>query len=106
MTRKSIPNFVKKVVIFRDFCKCQHCGKQGVYTNHYGPRVIEKERIPDFNWDGKIVGRRELAFEFDHILPIIRGGESTVENIVLSCRRCNRSRGSKLLKKGIPNGEC
>ena len=34
--------------------------------------------------------------EFDHVVPEFLGGPSTVENIVLACRGCNRSKGSKL----------
>jgi hypothetical protein len=32
---------------------------------------------------------------WDHIIPRSRGGQDTVENHVLACRRCNSSKGSK-----------
>lgn len=31
-------------------------------------------------------------FEIDHIIPRIRGGENILENVVVSCRRCNRAK--------------
>lgn len=31
--------------------------------------------------------------EFDHIVPVVHGGETTVENIQLLCRRCNKTKG-------------
>jgi hypothetical protein len=31
--------------------------------------------------------------EFDHVIPEIAGGPTSPENLVLACRRCNRSKG-------------
>ena len=31
-------------------------------------------------------------FEIDHIIPRIKGGENTLENVTVACRRCNRSK--------------
>ena len=33
----------------------------------------------------------------DHVIPLIRGGSNFVGNLVPACRRCNSSKGSKLL---------
>ena len=60
-----------------------------------------RERIPDhvrlFVWqrdEGKCVrcGSTE-RLEFDHIIPIAKGGGSTERNIQLLCEGCNRSKG-------------
>lgn len=32
------------------------------------------------------------GIEFDHLVPLSKGGPNTAENVVLSCRFCNRSR--------------
>lgn len=32
-------------------------------------------------------------FEFDHVVPVSRGGETTRDNLVLSCVKCNHSKG-------------
>ena len=34
--------------------------------------------------------------EFDHVIPVSRGGAATVANIQLLCRRCNGSKGAAL----------
>lgn len=37
-------------------------------------------------------GTTEGPFEVDHITPRIRGGENTLDNVIVACRRCNRSK--------------
>jgi 5-methylcytosine-specific restriction endonuclease McrA len=63
-----------------------------------------RERIPDdvriFVWqrdEGKCVrcGSNE-RLEFDHIIPVVKGGSSTERNIQLLCERCNREKGTRL----------
>jgi 5-methylcytosine-specific restriction endonuclease McrA len=44
-------------------------------------------------WCGREVWRRDLTVE--HLLPRSRGGSGEGRNVVLACRRCNRSRGSR-----------
>jgi 5-methylcytosine-specific restriction endonuclease McrA len=40
-------------------------------------------------------GSRE-RLEYDHIIPVSRGGSNTVRNIELRCERCNRSKGARI----------
>lgn len=42
-------------------------------------------------------GRRGGDLECDHVVPVSRGGDSDVDNLVTSCGDCNRSKGAKLL---------
>lgn len=35
-------------------------------------------------------------YEIDHVIPLLRGGTNTLENIVLCCPTCNRSKGTKI----------
>ena len=44
-------------------------------------------------WSGQWVTFDQL--EMDHIFPEFLGGAMSVENIVLACRKCNRSKGHK-----------
>jgi hypothetical protein len=34
--------------------------------------------------------------EFDHIIPVVRGGGSTARNIELRCEGCNRRKGARI----------
>ena len=36
---------------------------------------------------------------FDHVLPKSRGGQTTWDNVVTCCRKCNTTKGNKLLAK-------
>jgi len=44
-------------------------------------------------------GKRSRDLTLDHILPRSRGGQSTWENLVASCKTCNGKKGSHLLKE-------
>lgn len=35
----------------------------------------------------------------DHIVPLVRGGTNELENLTIACRRCNSSKGHKLLSE-------
>ena len=66
--------------------------------------VARRERIPDavrlFVWQrdqGKCVkcGSAE-QLEYDHIIPISRGGSSTERNVQLLCEACNREKSANI----------
>jgi hypothetical protein len=40
--------------------------------------------------------------EIDHVLPVISGGKSTMENCVTACRTCNQKKGWSLRWVPIP----
>lgn len=64
--RRSLSREEKEFILKRDNYSCRYCGKTK------GP------------------------FEFDHVYPVVRGGESVLENIVTACRRCNRKKHSTI----------
>jgi len=43
---------------------------------------------------GKLVGD---TYEIDHLIPLDKGGSNAANNIVISCRACNRSKGAKIM---------
>ena len=61
--------FSKKNVMIRDGFKCVYCGKT------------------------------DVRFTIDHVVPKARGGKSTFENCVTSCKPCNNSKGSQLCQE-------
>ncbi len=63
--RRSRIPFSKKNVMRRDENTCQYCGVKGGYLT------------------------------VDHVVPRSRGGRSTWENVVCSCRRCNAKKGDR-----------
>ena len=44
-------------------------------------------------------GKRSRDLTLDHIIPRSRGGQSTWENLVASCKVCNGRKGNHLLKE-------
>ncbi|MCF8050332.1 MAG: HNH endonuclease [Desulfobacterales bacterium] len=61
-------------------------------------RIPEKVRVAVWRRDeGKCVkcGSRE-KLEYDHIIPVSKGGGNTARNIELLCEKCNREKSNKI----------
>lgn len=62
------------------------------------PRIPENVRVEVWRRDGgkcaRCGSRQDL--EFDHIVPVSRGGSNTTRNIELLCEKCNRGKGSDI----------
>ena len=61
-------------------------------------RIPENVRVDVWRRDqGKCVrcGSR-INLEYDHIVPISKGGSNTARNIELLCQNCNREKGNKI----------
>lgn len=61
-------------------------------------RIPEEVRIEVWRRDGgkcAHCGSRE-KLEYDHIVPISKGGSNTVRNIELLCERCNREKSNEI----------
>jgi hypothetical protein len=63
------------------------------------PRIPESVRIEVWRRDGgkcaRCGGREKL--EYDHIVPISRGGSNSARNIELLCEKCNRSKSNNVV---------
>jgi CRISPR/Cas system Type II protein with McrA/HNH and RuvC-like nuclease domain len=68
-------------------------------TSYSRPRIPENVRIEVWRRDdGKCArcgGRENL--EYDHIVPISKGGSNTARNIELLCEKCNRSKSNNVV---------
>lgn len=64
-----IPFKIKMRVVRRDNYTCQHCSEH----------------------------LRDDKVEFDHIIPISKGGSSEENNIRLTCYKCNRDKTNKVI---------
>jgi len=68
---RDIPRHIMLRVVRRDNSQCQVCS-----------RVLKDDEI-----------------EFDHIIPISKGGSSEEHNVRVTCFECNRRRSNKFLSK-------
>jgi hypothetical protein len=60
--------------------------------------ILEEVRIAVWRRDqGKCArcGSRE-SLEYDHIVPVSKGGSNTVRNVELLCENCNRQKGDRI----------
>lgn len=64
----------------------------------YRPSIPESVRNEVWRRDqGKCVScGSQINLEFDHIIPISKGGSSTARNLQLLCETCNRSKSAKI----------
>jgi len=70
-----------------------------VNTTYERPRIPESVRIEVWRRDsGKCArcGSRE-KLEYDHIVPVSKGGSNTARNIELLCEKCNRSKSNNVV---------
>ena len=66
---RSVVKFSRRNVLVRDQYTCQYCHKE-FHAAH---------------------------LTMDHVIPISRGGETTWENVVTACKKCNNKKGNKML---------
>lgn len=58
-------------------------------------RLNRREIFARDNWSCQYCGIRTHDLTLDHVLPRIRGGQHTWENLVSACRTCNHRKGSR-----------
>lgn len=67
--RKNISKYIRFEVFKRDSFTCQYCGRSA----------------PD------------VVLEVDHIIPVAKGGDNNITNLITSCFDCNRGKRDKKL---------
>jgi hypothetical protein len=67
-----------------------------------------KEHHTAEEWDAKLIEYDglcaycgESGTTKDHVIPLSRGGDNTIDNIVPACRLCNSSKGAKTLDEWL-----
>jgi len=92
--RKGLTILTRLQVIKRDKCTCQVCGKRGIFFYRYGkPAVGFTDGSYPFHQGEGYNGPGIEVFEFHHVKPIFLGGYNELDNIQLTCRKCNRGMG-------------
>lgn len=74
------------------------------YIGNKRPKVSKTKRKRIYQRDdgmcvycGKKLSKNE--FWIDHIKPLSRGGNNEDENLAVSCRKCNLSKGTKTIEE-------
>ncbi|ONI47060.1 hypothetical protein AN644_01785 [Candidatus Epulonipiscium fishelsonii] len=75
-SRIGLSNKIKSEVLNLQNCKCNICGA-GLKNGNLPPHIFSKDRV---------------KLEFDHRVPIDRGGKTSIENIQALCHYCNKSK--------------
>jgi hypothetical protein len=75
--KRFVPMAMKEKILIRDKFKCQICGK------NLSCGITDAK---------KLLKMSTGIFHFDHIVPHNQGGRATMENLRLTCERCNKTR--------------
>jgi len=67
-------------------------------AGHHRERIADDVRLHVWERDGGRCVRceRDDDLQFDHVIPVSRGGGNAAENIQILCGSCNRSKGDAL----------
>lgn len=98
---RQAPPALEAAVAARDGHWCRFCGI-GVVRREI--RMAIRNAYPDaLRWgsrnDEMHAGFMAMTACFDHVLPYSRGGETSIENVVLCCWPCNSGRASLTLNE-------
>lgn len=84
---------------FRPVDGCQ-VGKP--FKVRFRPKISKRKRQRVFDRDGErcvYCGDTSGPFHLDHVQPLSRGGANSLDNLAVSCARCNMSKGSMTLEE-------
>lgn len=59
-------------------------------------KILDQAKICVYCWR-----RSEKWLEFEHIIPLTRGGKHEWANVAMVCARCNRSKGNRFLLEWV-----
>ena len=84
------------------YVTCQYCGKIGIKIFRWGkPCVVENPTKIYLDSKENYNDRSLIPFEIDHLIPRIKGGTNDIDNLTLSCRKCNRGKKDKLCHENV-----
>jgi 5-methylcytosine-specific restriction protein A len=90
---RSSPSYLRDCVFARDAGVCALCGidthrqRRDVMRLPFAARMKELRSLQEH---GIISRGRKTWWEADHILPVVEGGDSTLENMRTLCVPCHR----------------
>lgn len=88
---------MRRQVIIRDDYTCQYCGKRADRVRWYDGKLFFNNPNHDpkmYQIYGCTSDAPRIPLEFDHIIPLSKGGGDTVDNLTIACKRCNGRKGA------------
>lgn len=92
---------LKRKLIQRDYFRCRYCGIPVVRQE---VRARIREAYPDAVRWGRRNCEQHAAFQcmwltYDHVVPFERGGDNSLQNVVVSCWPCNGGKAQYALEE-------
>ena len=102
---RSSTSYLRKCVLERDRGICALCDIDTVKQRRSVMRLPFAQRMSELQTmiDAGIISRRRKSWwEADHILPVVEGGDSNLENIRTLCIPCHRGETYELRRRRPP----
>lgn len=84
----------------KKFEKLKSMAKVEIVLQKTNRRAVISDEVRIFVWQrdqGRCVQcSSKEALEFDHIIPIAKGGSNTARNLQILCEKCNRGKGDRI----------
>lgn len=77
--------------------------KKSKWGTRYIPRAV-REAVLERDGHRCVLCAASVWLEIDHIVPVSRGGQSTLDNLQTLCRSCNRAKRAKSAEQLRSNG--
>ncbi len=102
--RPRMPNAaVKRELISRDGFHCRFCGMPVILKDTI--RAIANAYPNHATWTDSAAEQHRFFqaanLQFDHVVPYSRGGESSLDNMVITCAVCNYGRSFNTLEESF-----
>lgn len=70
--------------------------KMNTNRNKNIPRELRDQVMKRDNHTCRYCGRRSVYLDCDHVYPVSRGGETTLDNLVAACHTCNTRKNANI----------
>ncbi|MBL7870818.1 MAG: HNH endonuclease [Cyclobacteriaceae bacterium] len=65
-------------------------------TSQLRDQIKQRDNYKCYSCSLGIENEPNLLLEIDHIIPLSKGGMTTLENLQTLCWKCNRTKGAKI----------
>ena len=89
LRRYALKNPLKISAIRRGY-KARKKGASGTHSDRDISAILQ-----DQNWKCRWCDAVLLKFHIDHVIPLVKGGSNSPENLCAACPKCNQSKGGR-----------